>query len=245
MTSDRSPGELAELFSDIARELGTALDANAALDALVVVAARRVDGAEYAGITVGRDGERFQTVAATDDVVRRVDQIQYELGSGPCVDAVVDDTTCKAPDLRDDPRWPEFGPRCVEETGIVSMLSTRFCVESVAGLIAGLNMYSHRPAAFDEESEAVAHLLATHGSVVVGRADAQAKSRNLLRALETSREIGMAMGIIMATHKVPRDQAFDLLRIASQHRHRKLAEIAAEVAETGTLPEQTGGTSAR
>jgi hypothetical protein len=241
MTSDRSPAELAELFSDIAAELGSALDGNAALDVLVGVAARRVDGAEYAGVTVGRGGERFETVAATDDIVRQVDQIQYDLGHGPCVDAVIDDTTYKAPDLRDDPRWPEFGRRCVAETGILSMLSTRFYVESDAGLIAGLNMYSHTPAAFDAESEAVAHLLATHGSVVVGRADAQAKSRNLLRALETSREIGMAMGIIMATHKVPRDQAFDLLRIASQHRHRKLAEIAAEVAETGTLPEETGG----
>jgi hypothetical protein len=39
----------------------------------------------------------------------------------------------------------------------------------------------------------------------------------------------------MALHKVTREQAFDLLRVASQRLHRKLADIARDVAETGTL----------
>jgi AmiR/NasT family two-component response regulator len=54
--------------------------------------------------------------------------------------------------------------------------------------------------------------------------------------LKTSREIGIAMGILMNASKLTRDQAFDLLRIASQHTHRKLSEIAADIAETGQLP---------
>jgi AmiR/NasT family two-component response regulator len=44
------------------------------------------------------------------------------------------------------------------------------------------------------------------------------------------------MGIVMNASKVTRDQAFDLLRIASQHTHRKLADVATDVAETGQLP---------
>jgi transcriptional regulator with GAF, ATPase, and Fis domain len=236
MTADHSPTELAALFDDIAADLVPAPDGNAALESLVAVAVRRVDGAEYAGITVGRDGEQFLTVAATHDLVHRCDQIQYDLGTGPCVDAVVTDTTYNAADLRTDQRWSEFGLRCVEQTGIVSMLSIRLFIETDADLIAGLNLYSHQPAAFDEHSEAVAHMLAAHGSLAVGKATAQAKARNLLRALETSREIGMAMGILMASEKVTRDQAFDLLRVASQRLHRKVAEIAVEVTETGMLP---------
>ena len=39
----------------------------------------------------------------------------------------------------------------------------------------------------------------------------------------------------MHQHKITQQQAFDLLRIASQHTHRKLVDIATEVAETGTL----------
>ena len=54
-------------------------------------------------------------------------------------------------------------------------------------------------------------------------------------ALKSSREIGIAMGVVMASNKVTRDQAFDLLRIVSQRTHRKLADIAVDVADTGTL----------
>jgi hypothetical protein len=178
-------------------------------------------------------------VAATDELVGRADQIQYELGSGPCVDATMKDTCFNASDLRSDGRWPEFGRRRAEQTGVISMLSIRLFTEADTSLVAGLNMYSHRAGAFNETSEAMANLIAIHGAAAVGKATAETKSRNLLVALKNSREIGVAMGIIMAYEKVTREQAFDLLRIASQHTHRKLADIAAEVADTGALPKLT------
>lgn len=59
---------------------------------------------------------------------------------------------------------------------------------------------------------------------------------NLQIALENSRDIGVAMGILMATEKVTRDCAFDMLRMVSQHQNRKLFLVAADVIETGTLP---------
>jgi hypothetical protein len=236
VTSGFSPAELSAIYAEIGRELNTAEDGNVVLQSLVGLAARRVDGAEYAGVTVGRAGTRFQTVAATDDIVHRTDSIQYELRSGPCVDAIVNATTFNVADLSADARWPDFGPRCVAETGVVSMLSMRLYVEEDHELIAGLNMYSRTPQAFDEHGEALAHLLATHGAVAVAKVAAERKSRNLLEALKNSRDIGVAMGVLMAGEKVTREQAFDLLRIASQRTHRKLAHVAAEVAETGELP---------
>ena len=42
-------------------------------------------------------------------------------------------------------------------------------------------------------------------------------------------------GILMASYKTTEQQAFDLLRIASQTTHRKLADIAEDVLLTGTL----------
>jgi AmiR/NasT family two-component response regulator len=54
-------------------------------------------------------------------------------------------------------------------------------------------------------------------------------------ALITCRRIGAAMGIIMAQRKVTEEQAFDLMRIASQHSHRKLREVADDVVLTGTI----------
>jgi AmiR/NasT family two-component response regulator len=43
------------------------------------------------------------------------------------------------------------------------------------------------------------------------------------------------MGVLMARLLVTREQAFDLMRIASQRTNRKLRDIAEDVLETGTL----------
>jgi hypothetical protein len=173
--------------------------------------------------------------------VHTTDRIQYELSSGPCVDAIVQDTVFNAADLREDPRWPEFGHRAFRTTGIISMLSFRLFIEDDYGLVAGLNLYSRVPNSFDDHSEAIGLILATHGALALTAARAQQKADNLTQALQTSREIGVAMGILMNLHKITRTQAFDLLRIASQHGHRKLADVAGQVADTGhlELPDHT------
>lgn len=59
---------------------------------------------------------------------------------------------------------------------------------------------------------------------------------HLTRALERSREIGAAIGILMALHKVSQGEAFGLLRRASQNTNVKVWQLALEVVETGTLP---------
>jgi len=66
------------------------------------------------------------------------------------------------------------------------------------------------------------------------QADSQAA--NLRRALEHSRDIGAAVGVLMAFHKVPQAEAFELLRRASQDQNIKLYAVAREVLATGELP---------
>ena len=77
-------------------------------------------------------------------------------------------------------------------------------------------------------------------SSLVQREQLAAKVENLHRALSTNREIGAAMGILMARHTLTSDQAFDLLRRTSQRAHRKIVTIAAEVIETGVLELPSG-----
>jgi hypothetical protein len=54
-------------------------------------------------------------------------------------------------------------------------------------------------------------------------------------ALQNSRDIGTALGILMNRYKITRDAAFDLLRTASQRNNRKVRDLALEVIETGTV----------
>jgi AmiR/NasT family two-component response regulator len=50
-----------------------------------------------------------------------------------------------------------------------------------------------------------------------------------------SRKIGTAIGILMSTHRVTEEAAFDMLRACSQRTHRKVRDIAADVVQTGWL----------
>jgi ANTAR domain len=63
----------------------------------------------------------------------------------------------------------------------------------------------------------------------------EAAVENLRRALVTSRSIGAAIGILMDRHKITKEQAFDLLRQASQRTHRKLYQTAEDVLNTGEI----------
>ncbi len=230
---DRSELGLATLFADIGTQLASQLSTVDAFGAVSQIAVKMVPGTQWAGITRGRRG-RFETVGATNPIVDQIDAIQYELGSGPCVDAIVQHTIFRTGDLGGDSRWPEFGVRASTEAGVSSMLSFRLLVED-DDMIAGLNLYSQKPDAFDQNAEVIGTLVATHGAMAVAGVSARERATNLEHALETSREIGIAIGVLMSQHMITRGQAFDLLRIASQAGNRKLADLARDVAETGSL----------
>ncbi|HEU5007117.1 MAG TPA: ANTAR domain-containing protein [Jatrophihabitantaceae bacterium] len=102
-----------------------------------------------------------------------------------------------------------------------------------------LHLYADR--ALDDANQRTAQLFAAQLAAAVQTVHTRAKAANLERALATSRDIGVAMGIIMARRACTRDQAFDLLRRASRLHQRKLADIASEVAETGILDFELDG----
>jgi GAF domain-containing protein len=226
--------DLADLFLRLGRELSAS---NRSVDDVLHIVSRRayelVASAEHAAISRGSRG-KFETVAATSDVPPLVDRIQYRLRTGPAVDAIHGDGACRVGDLSRNPSWPEFGRKAAEEYGIHSLLSVRMYLAD-DDLLAGLNLYSSARDAFDESDETTATLLAAHGALALTAARRQSKIVNLERALQTSRRIGTAMGILMASNTVTEQQAFNLLRIASQSNHRKLHDVADEVVQTGEL----------
>lgn len=224
---------LAEAMQSLAART-TTTDGPPALDELVRLAIERVPAARWASLTILR-GDRFTTSASTGPAAVRADQLQYEIGSGPCVDAVLDDAMYLTGDVTADERWPVWGQRVSAEVGVRSVLARRLSLLDDSGAIAALNMYSDLPDAFDQAAVAMGLVLSTHGSLLVSSLLARDRATNLLKALESNREIGVAMGILMQRHRLTREQAFDVLRVASQDSNRKLADVAADVADTGIL----------
>jgi hypothetical protein len=224
---------LADLFGCLSVVVASPLAADEALSVVCLAAVQAIDGADAAAVTKGRK-DRFRTVGATSDLALRVDEIQSGLMSGPCVDAVPEQTVYRSDDLRTDTRWPEFAKRAVAETGVLSMLSFRMFFEE-GDLAARLNIYATTSHVFDDLAETTGLVLATHAALALSSALRLERIESLERALATNRNIGVAMGILMSRHGASKQQAFDLLRIASQHTHRKLADVAADVIDQGDL----------
>jgi GAF domain-containing protein len=229
--------DFAQLFAHLGRDL---VQGHGCLDDVLSVLTHRaveiVGHAQHAAITRAvRRG--FETVAATSAVPFEVDRIQYELGTGPCVDAITDEGngTYRTGNLPAEPRWGALGHIAGETTDVRSLLSIRFYLGDEDDLIASLNLYSSARDAFDDSDETLATMLATHGALAVRATRLHEQVGHLNIALRSSRRIGAAVGVLMATYKLTDEQAFGLLRVASQGANRKLAVIADEVVRTGAI----------
>jgi GAF domain-containing protein len=226
----------AEEFAEVSRALQAEDDVQHTLKAICRLAVELMPGADHAGITHVRQG-RFSTPASSSEVARIVDRAQYETNEGPCVDAVRAAEEVVTLDLRTDSRWPAFTRIVLARTRVRSMQSYRLFLQ--ADTLGALNFYAERPSAFTDSGRTVGAIFATHAAVAWQAARDQEQNENLNTALESSRRIGAAIGILMATRQVREDAAFDLLRETSQRQHRKLREVADDVVFTGTLGDQT------
>jgi GAF domain-containing protein len=196
--------------------------------AIVTMAVRVVDGCDHASIMQrGRDGQ-YRTAVSTDDIARSIDKLEQLHQEGPCLDAIVEDVPQFEDDLADpSTQWPSFAEQVVRQTPVRSAAGFRI----IAGneKIGALNLFSDRVGGISEHSADQAILLAAFASVAVSALHSKEEARTLAAGLESNREIGKAVGLLMAFHKVPDNEAFDLLRKASQDMNIKLAEVAREV----------------
>lgn len=216
---------------------------DAFLDDVVRLAADVVKPARACGVTLRRDGEAV-TVAASDPFALRVDEIQYGADEGPCLDSLRTGRFVPVDDLEAEERWDEYRPHALA-TGLRSSLSLPL---AVAGRTAGaLNLYSLEARAFDDDARAHAAAFAAQCAaaltVTIRMADQSRLHEQLAEAMASRSIIDQALGILMSQQRCTAAQAFDLLRQASQHRNRKLRDVAADLIAnlTGQQPEPPPG----
>ena len=95
----RQDATVQDAFRQLSALIYSGADAGSIHHALVDAAVRLVDGCDRASLLM-RSHDRYLTAASTDDIARRIDQIELELGEGPCVDAILDEAYQHDPDLR-------------------------------------------------------------------------------------------------------------------------------------------------
>ncbi len=198
------------------------------------IAAQGIPGAEATSITLLRDDKAF-TAAYHGDMALAADELQYEHGYGPCMDAGRGGVLLRVDDMRTEVRWPEYVAHVQKTTPVLSSLSVPLPYQGSS--IGALNNYSSEPAAFASPESLRAGLeVAEVVAVVVANADAHhqlgEQARNMRLAMESRAVIEQAKGVLMAQRHVDAEQAFEILREASQLYNRKLRDIALGIVES-------------
>ena len=213
-------------FAAIAERLRKGRTLVETYDVIVESALGVIDGCDHAGIGILSKGG-FQTAAATDEVVRLIDDLQNETGEGPCLEATTDQVWKLDNDLTHATQWPRLAEIMLPRTPVRSALAFPLVHEGRRS--GALNLFADRVGAFDAEAMDSAAILAAFASVAVSAAEERQRSAELREGLESNREIGVAIGMLMAAHNISSEAAFQILSSASQRLNRKLRDIAAGI----------------
>jgi transcriptional regulator with GAF, ATPase, and Fis domain len=224
---------MAQRLASLARELQSEHGVSDTAQVVCEAAVAWVGDHVQAAVTLVHRHRRVETAAATSDLVRRGDELQYELREGPCLDAAWEQERIYCPDLRDEKRWPLWAPRVVDELGFRSMFCIRlFTNEDTLG---ALNLYAREVDSFDQAAQDDSIAIAAHAAVAVASAQ---EIETLSVAVDRRTTIGKALGIVMERYQVSDDQAFRLLTRLSSQGNRKVYAIAEELVRGGRLPEE-------
>jgi len=190
------------------------------------------------GLALMNDAGHQGVIAATDGSATLMEDLQFTLGEGPCMDASRERRPVLQPDLAQtaDTRWPGFGP-AVLEAGIAAIFA--FPLQVGAIRLGILDLYRATPGNLDAEQ--LAGTLAYADAAVIILLHLQSKMTpgqglhpQLGDPLDSRAEIHQATGVIAVQAVVGLTEALLLLRAHAYAADRPLLKIARDVL-TGTL----------
>jgi GAF domain-containing protein len=196
---------------------------------LVGIAKEALPGADEVSTTLVRHDKPW-TAAHTGQLALDADEMQYERGYGPCIDAGLTGTVLVVEDNRRETRWPDYTAH-VAERGVLSSMSVPLPLQ--IDTVGALNCYSRTPGAFTDADVEVALEVAEHLAMAVANAvlhaDAVRLGEDMRAAMATRAVIEQAKGIVMAQNRCDADAAFAVLTRASQGRNIKLRDLARDI----------------
>jgi len=234
--SDLFDMDSARWFAALARDLAEQADRDAAASRVLELVTGAI-GCSFAAIAhLTPQGVLVHSHSTDQVLLGKVADVSRSTGEGIAWQALRSRATVRVEDLDTESRWPQFTARLRSETPIRSALG--YCL-TLDNLVRGaLLLYSDQPGFFTDSICRFADVYADHAAIALAKVVDHERAENLETALQSNREIGMAIGILMVRYSLTDEAAFDLLRVTSQRQHRKLREIAAETVYSGELPQR-------
>ncbi|WP_098961165.1 ANTAR domain-containing protein [Pseudonocardia sp. N23] len=226
-----STGLLAGQFVSLAERLLEATTVHEVLTRVVHAGKAVIAGADLVSVTMRSPEGGFHTPVETDALATRLDELQYSLDEGPCVEATRTPGLglVASADLRSGAQFPKWGPAAAG-AGARSVLAVGLFPAGETPRLGALNFYSFAVDGFAAADPDVALVLAAHASTALAATKATTAAElevaQIKQALASRDVIGQAKGILMERRGISAAEAFDVLRSASQSLNVKLAQVA-------------------
>ncbi|WP_109003984.1 GAF and ANTAR domain-containing protein [Streptomyces rishiriensis] len=205
-------------------------------------AALALSRAQGAGVTIEGGGEPT-TVASAGAAATKLDEKQYGQDDGPCLQALRTGEEIHVADMREESRWGDY-PAYAVDCGVHSSLSLPIAAHThTAG---ALNLYAAPPRAFECSDLGALRSLAAQATGGIALAQRISETQEFAAQMQTAMQsrsvIDQAIGVIMGRRRCTADEAFGVLRSASQQRNVKLRDVCAELitsitGQPPTIPE--------
>jgi len=194
--------------------------------------AAQVTGATGAGIMLMSGDVPRGPVCTSDEVSAVVEQLQFDLGEGPCIDAYRQDWPVLEPDLAepDSPRWLAFSSPAVE-AGVRAIFG--FPLQVGAIRLGALNLYRDQPGPLSDDQHADALVMADVAAQALLVLQAGAPPGTLAAELEAGADfqyaVHQASGMVAAQLESTVGHAFIRLRSFAFGNNRRLKAVAEDV----------------
>jgi hypothetical protein len=164
----------------------------------------------------------------TNEVSQLIEELQYTLGEGPCVDAYQQDQVVAEPDLADPvtSRWVAFTPPALT-AGVRALFGFPLRIGTVR--LGALNLYRDRPGPLSDEQHADALVLASLAARWILDAEARAPAETMPTELETADfhfVVHNAAGMISVREAISVTDALIRLRVYAFSHDRPLTDVA-------------------
>ena len=192
----------------------------------------KITGVDGAGIMLMSGDIPRGSLCTTNEVSYLIEELQYTLGEGPCVDAYQQDRVVAEPDLADPatPRWVAFTPPALQ-AGVRALFGFPLRVGTVR--LGALNLYRDWSGPLTDDQHADALVLADLAARWVLEAQAGAPPDVVAQELETGADfhfvVHNAAGIVSVQQGISVTEALIRLRAYAFSHDRLLADVAEDV----------------
>ena len=226
----------ARVFARIARDLAAEPDLHRTMTRLVEVSSQLASCQLSQAWEATLGGSARLCASSEHQLGREVEGLCAAVREGPAAQALAEHTTIVMTDIDSETRWPRFTDG-IRTNALPIRSAVAFSLRLPGHELGALALYSEHTGHFTEDRIDLCGVIADHATVALAATRADEAARNLREALQSNRRIGIAIGVLMTLHGVAEEQAFAMLRVASQHNHVKLRDIAENVIYSGALPE--------